>query len=48
MDVIHLQTRKRNLPWLLEHLDWWSTSSGTISEAHSGKLLAIPSHAQQC
>lgn len=26
----------------------WITSSGTIGEAHSGKLLATPSHAQQC
>lgn len=25
-----------------------STSSGTMGEAHSGKLLATPSHAQQC
>ena len=24
------------------------TSSGTMGEAHSGKLLATPSHAQQC
>lgn len=26
----------------------WITSSDTIGEAHSGKLLATPSHAQQC
>lgn len=27
---------------------FWITSSGTMGEAHSGKLLATPSQAQQC
>ena len=45
----HIMNMKIILCWYYKYVvSQWNTSSGTMWEAHSGKLLATPNHAQQC